>query len=329
MRGDRTLAHLQAPIADLLEHPRVTDVCINKVQKVWYRIDGEWSVRDVPSFSFDTIDAMSILVGQRTGRECDEANPYVNSTMPAGQRFQAVRPPGTIEGRILWAIRRPPAIARRLDDPDFDELVSEVNVMTQRRASGAGPVSECFKKRDWRGLFRAARLSGQSIGFCGAMGDGKSDMVRRTIQVYRPQTRTVTLQTDDEMGDAGPANLAPVLYDDTKVPADEAVRIAKRLAPSEIVMQEVRGPEAWSLLMAMNSGCSGLTTWHANEGEEQEALRDMARQHPAAAGMPDDQLMTKIRRAFDVIAYCRRNDDGRFRISSVRLMAQEREGGEK
>jgi type IV secretory pathway ATPase VirB11/archaellum biosynthesis ATPase len=325
MRGDGTLAHLIAPIDDLLHHPKVTDVCFNKPYQVWFRVGGAWERRAVPSFSFDAMDAMSILIGQRTGREFDEANPYVNSTLPGGQRFQGVRPPGTHDSRILWAIRRPPAVARKLDDPDFDELTSEVNTMAQRRASGASAVAECFKQRDWRGLFRAARLAGQSIGFCGAMGDGKSDMVRRCIQVFRPHTRMGTLQTDDEMGDTGPENLAPVLYDDTKVPADEAVRIAKRLAVSEIVMQEVRGPEAWSLLMAMNSGCSGLTTWHANEGEEQEALRDMARGHPSAAGMPEDQLMNKVRSAFDVIAYCRRNDEGQFRISSVRLMAQERE----
>jgi type IV secretory pathway ATPase VirB11/archaellum biosynthesis ATPase len=325
MRGDRTLGNLIAPIDDLLDHPGVTDVCFNKPRQVWFRIGGGWNSRAVPSFTFDAMDAMSILIGQRTGRECDESNPYVNSTLPNRQRFQAVRPPGTHDGRVLWAIRRPPAVARKLDDPDFDELTSEVNTMTKRRAAGTGVVAECFKKRDWRGLFRAARMAGQSVGFCGAMGDGKSDMVRRTIQIYRPETRTVTLQTDDELGDTGPDNLAPVLYDDTKVPADEAVRIAKRLAASEIVMQEVRGPEAWSLLMAMNSGCSGLTTWHANEGEEQESLRDMARGHPSAAGMPEDQLMNKIRSAFDVIAYCRRNDEGRFRISSVRLMVAERE----
>lgn len=325
MRGDITLTHLSAPIADLLGHSKVTDICFNKPREVWYRIGGVWDSRAVPSFSFDAMDAMSILIGQRTGREFDEGNPYVNGTMPGGQRFQGVRPPGTHEGRILWAIRRPPAMARKLEDPDFDELTSEVNTMEQRRAGGAGAVADCFKQRDWRGLFRAARLSGQSIGFCGAMGDGKSDMVRRTIQVYRPETRTVTLETDDEVGEAGPDNKAPVLYDDTKMSSDEAVRIAKRLAASDIVMQEVRGPEAWSLLMAMNSGCSGLTTWHANQGEELESLCDMARQHPSCRNMDEGRLLAKARAAFDVIAYCRRNDEGRFRISSVRLMAQERE----
>lgn len=320
MRGDRTLLAILAPILSILNDPLVTDICINKPYQVFIRKSGVWEVLTVPSFDFDTLDAATILIGQRSGREFDEANPYVNSTLPGGQRFQGVRPPGTHQNRLLWAIRRPPTTARKFEDPDFDELTSEVNSMASRRASGGDAVAAAYRAKDWRSVFRAARLAGMTIGFCGAMGDGKSDMVRRAIQVYRPETRMGTIETDDEMGDTGPENKAPVIYDDTKLSADEAVRIAKRLAVTEIVLQEVRGPEAWALLMALNSGCSGLTTWHANEGEEREALRDMASGHPAAAGV---DVMEKVRRAFDLIAYCRRNDAGRFRISSVKLRAAE------
>ena len=73
--------------------------------------------------TFDLLDAATILIGQRTGREFDEAHPYVNSTLPGGQRFQGVRPPGTKAERILWAIRRPPTVARRIEDDDFDRAV--------------------------------------------------------------------------------------------------------------------------------------------------------------------------------------------------------------
>jgi Flp pilus assembly CpaF family ATPase len=145
------------------------------------------------------------------------------------------------------------------------------------------------------------------------------------IQISRPGSRMVTIETDDEFGEVGPENKAPLFYDDTRISSDEAVRIALRLVPVEIALQEVRGAEAYSLLRAMSSGHSGVTTWHAEEGFELEALCMMARQHPAGREMTEDRLMTMASRAFDIIAYCERGDDGGFGVSSVRLMAAERE----
>ena len=323
--GDRTLLHLIQPISELLGDSDVTDIVVNKPCQVGVRRSGKWQFIHSPSFDFDTLDAATILIGQRTGREFDEANPYVNSTLPGGQRFQGVRPPGTKPGRILWAIRRPPAVARKLDDPDFDDLTSEVNTDMARRQISAFSVATAFKNKDWREVFIRSRLAGLSIGFCGAMGDGKSDMVRRTMQVSRPESRMLTVETDDECGDTGPENKAPLYYDDLKINSDEAVRIAKRLVPDDIIMQEVRGPEAWSLLVMMNAGVSGLTTWHSDEGKEHEALAEMARSHTAVRDMKDEVLLEKAGNAFDVIAYCRRNTEKKFRISSIRLMAAERE----
>jgi len=323
--GDRTLMHLLRPIEQPLNHPDVTDVVINKPFQVGIRKAGTWEWLDVPSFGFDLLDAATILIGQRVGREFDEANPYVNSTMPGGQRFQGVRPPGTKADRILWAIRRPPAVARKLDDPDFEDLTSEVNTGVARRQAGARTVADAFRNQDWRGLFRGARLAGLSIAFCGPTGSGKSDLSRRVIQVNRPGSRMVTIETDDEFGDVGPENTAPLFYDDTRISSDEAVRIALRLVPNEIALQEVRGAEAYSLLRAMSSGHSGVTTWHAEQGSEFEALIMMARQHPAGREMSEGRLMQMSREAFDVVAYCERGDHG-FRVSSVRLMAAEMEG---
>lgn len=324
MRGDRTLGHLLAPLAGPLNHPAVTDIVINTPHRVGIRQDGAWHWLNVPAFDFDTLDAATILVGQRTGREFDEGNPYVNSTLPGGQRFQGVRPPGTKAGRILWAIRRPPTVARKIEDDDFDGLFASTNRGETRRKRAKGELLAAYRARDWRRFFHGARMAGMSMALCGATGSGKSDLARRMIQVSRSGSRMVTIETDDEFGEVGPENKAPLFYDDTRISSDEAVRIALRLVPVEIALQEVRGAEAYSLLRAMSSGHSGVTTWHAEEGYELEALGMMARQHPAGREMSEDRLMTMAARAFDVIAYCERGDDG-FGVSSMRLMSEEGE----
>jgi type IV secretion system protein VirB11 len=324
MRGDTTLLRLIEPIAHALNNPHVTDIVVNKPHEVRIREAGSWYWLDIPSFDFDTLDAATILIGQRVGREFDEGNPYVNSTLPGGQRFQGVRPPGTKSDRILWAIRRPPSVARRMDDDDFDGLFVGTNNGATRLQRVRDNLLDAYHSKQWRQLFTAARMSGLSIAFCGPTGSGKTDLARRALGVSRPGSRMVTIETDDEYGDVGPDNKAPLFYDDTQISSDEAVRIALRLVPVEIALQEVRGAEAYSLLRAMNSGHSGVTTWHAMEGSELDALCMMARQHPAGREMSEDRLMAMARDAFDVIAYCYREGND-FRVSSVRLMAMERE----
>jgi type IV secretion system protein VirB11 len=318
VRGDATLEYILRPIEPALNHPQVTDICINRPHEVFIRKGGAWETMFVSSFDFDTLDAASILIGQRTAREFDEGNLYVNSTLPGGQRFQGVRPPGTKGGRILWAIRRPPSVARRVEDEDFPTLFAETNKGITRRQRGRADLQALYHSGDWRQFFPSVRLAGMSIAFCGPTGSGKSDLARRMIQVTRPGARMVTIETDDEFGEIGPENKAPLFYDDTHVSSDEAVRIALRLVPVEIALQEVRGPEAYSLLRAMSSGHSGVTTWHSEEGRELEALCMMARQHPAGREMSEGRLMEMAAAAFDVIAYCERGDTG-FRVSSVRF----------
>jgi type IV secretory pathway ATPase VirB11/archaellum biosynthesis ATPase len=324
MRGDKTLIHLIAPILEPLNHPAVTDIVVNRPHEVGIRKAGAWEWLDVPSFDFDTLDAATILIGQRTGREFDEAHPYVNSTLPGGQRFQGVRPPGTKPGRILWAIRRPPAVARTVKDADFPSLFTATNRGETRRQRAKDELVLLYREGDWQRFFPAARLAGMSMAFCGPTGSGKSDMARRMIQISRPGTRMVTIETDDEFGEAGPENKAPILFDDTQVSADDAVRIALRLVPTEIALQEIRGAEAYAMLRALESGHTGLTTWHAEEGRELEALCMMARQHAAGREMTEERLMEMATNALDVIAYCERSDDG-FRVSRARLMSMERE----
>ncbi|MFQ5948695.1 MAG: ATPase, T2SS/T4P/T4SS family, partial [Acidimicrobiia bacterium] len=46
------------------------------------------------------------------------------------------------------------------------------------------------------------------------------------------------------------------------------VREALRQRPDRIIVGEVRGPEALDLLLALNAGCSGLATVHANSARE-------------------------------------------------------------
>ncbi len=239
----------------------------------------------------------------------------------------AVRDPGTTVGSYLWAIRRPPAKARRFEDPDFDDLFTNTNSAITTRQQSLRDLVELFRAKQWRKFFVEARSAGMSMACVGSTGGGKTDFLRRAIQVQRPNTRTVTIETDDEFGTAVSGNCARLFFDENQVSADDAVRIALRLAPKEIWYQEVRGAEAYPLLRAFQTGHDGGgTSWHGDEGRELEALAMMALKDDAGRAMGKPALMEMIREAMDIIVYCQKSD--KFEVSSVRFIAAERMGAE-
>jgi type IV secretory pathway ATPase VirB11/archaellum biosynthesis ATPase len=266
MSDNKILDMLLKPLQPKLDHPEVTDIIANKPGRFAYRQNGKWSWLDIPELDHDAMDVATILIGKRSGREFDEAHPYVNSTLPGGQRFQGVRQPGTKDGSFLWAIRRPPTRARTIDDDDFTDLFDN-DTEGSRASRVTSQVIDYYRQKDWRRLFHAARHAGMSIGFVGPTGGGKTDMGRRMIQTGR-NVRIVTVETDDEYGDAGPENKASLIYNEDQVTPEQAVKIALRLIPVEIFFQEIRGAEAYWLLRAMSSGHPGCTTWHGDEGRE-------------------------------------------------------------
>ena len=90
----------------------------------------------------------------------------------------------------------------------------------------------------------------------------------------------------------------------------DLVRASLRQRPDRIVVGEVRGAEALDLHMALNAGCSGMATLHANSA--QDALEKLIGYCVLAA---DNVAIPFVRRAvaasIDVVVFVRRSPDGR------------------
>ncbi len=90
----------------------------------------------------------------------------------------------------------------------------------------------------------------------------------------------------------------------------DLVREALRQRPDRIVVGEVRGPEALDMLMALNAGCSGLATIHANSGRD--ALEKLV-SYGVLAG--DNVSIPFLRRTaasvVDLVVFLKRTPEGR------------------
>ena len=97
----------------------------------------------------------------------------------------------------------------------------------------------------------------------------------------------------------------------------ELVRNCLRMRPERIIVGEVRGPEAFDLLQAMNTGHDGsLTTVHANNPRDALA-RTETLVLTAGVDLPLRAIREQSSAAFDLIVQVSRLVDGSRRITHI------------
>jgi len=193
--------------------------------------------------------ADQLLAG--TGRRLDLANPIVSAQLADGSRVHITGPPVTHPDRLNIQIRKFVLAVDRLD------ALVELGTLSTRAAA----------------FLEAAMIADKTVVVVGAPGAGKTTLVNCLLNDVPPNRRLVTCEEVFEIQTQHP--------DITQMQTREAgldgggeidlrrlVREALRQRPDRLVVGEVRGPEALDLLLALNAGCSGLATLHANSARD-------------------------------------------------------------
>jgi pilus assembly protein CpaF len=90
----------------------------------------------------------------------------------------------------------------------------------------------------------------------------------------------------------------------------DLVRASLRQRPDIIVVGEVRGPEALDMLLALNAGCSGMATLHANSaGDAVDKLIGYCLL--AAENVGESFVRRAVARSVDVVVFLKRSLEGR------------------
>jgi pilus assembly protein CpaF len=98
---------------------------------------------------------------------------------------------------------------------------------------------------------------------------------------------------------------------------EQLLRNALRMRPDRVVIGEVRGPEALTMLQAMNTGHEGsLTTIHANSPRDAlSRLETMVLM--ASHNLPLRAIREQVGSAIDIIVQTERLSDGSRRVTSI------------
>jgi pilus assembly protein CpaF len=287
------------PLEELLADEEVEEVMVNGHDAVYVERRGRIEATGVRFDSEqDLRDAIERILAP-VGRRVDELSPMADARLGDGSRVNVVIPPLAVDGPAL-SIRRF-AAAR----PDPDELV----------ASGT-------LTGELRDLLADAIASRKSLLVCGGTGSGKTTLLNALSSWIDPRERVVTIEDAAELRLRQPhvvrLESRPASVEGRgEVTIRDLLRNALRMRPDRIVIGEVRGPEAFDLLTALNTGHRGaLSTVHANSSED--ALRRIETLALMAdVGLTQATVREQLGRGIELVVHMARGADGSRRVTEL------------
>jgi len=287
------------PLEPLFADPTVSDVLVNGPGEVWVDRFGRLERTEV---RFDDESHLRRLLQRMIsshGRHLDEASPMVDVRLADGSRLHALLPPLCATGPIV-SIRRSRAVPLRLD-----ELFAN------------GTLTPAM------GDFLAAAVrSGLNMVVSGGAASGKTTLLN-VISCFIPEhERVITIEETAELRLDHPHVLGlearlPNVEARGEVTVRSLVRNTLRMRPDRLIVGEVRGPEVFDMLQAMNSGHEGsLTTVHANSPED--ALRRL--ENLVLLGgfeLPSRAIRELLGATLHVVVQTSRFADGARRVTSI------------
>lgn len=280
-----------SPLEPLLNDPGVTEIMVNGHQKVFIESGGVIKKTSVQFQSEDQLITLMQKMASLTGRILDNANPSVDARLPSGPRIHCILPPLSASGPVLTLRKHNAELldTRELINRGFwDERVAYF-------------LSVCIE----------AKLN---IVISGGTGSGKTTLLNALAVFVPPHERIITIEDTLELilknencirlETQIPAANRP------EVTARNLIKQALRMRPDRIIVGESRGPEAFDMLMAMNTGHEGsLTTLHANSARD--ALRRLESMIlMAGLEMPLKTVRQNVSSAIDAIVHVSRGPRG-------------------
>ncbi len=268
--GWRYLHSYLGPIAGLLERDDITDLYVNRPGEIWAEtLGGGIERHDV--FDLDAT-LLARLVGQIAAfshQGISREHPLLSAVLPDGSRVQAVAAPAT-RGDLALAIRKHVSADLTLDDYMASDAFAEARVNDGgHRQQTDDTLRACRERGDFAGLLRTAVRARRNILVSGGTSTGKTTFLNALIREIPADERLITIEDTPELK-VGHSNAVGLLaargsLGEAQVTADDLVSASLRMRPDRVILGELRGPEAYAFLRAINTGHPGsMTTIHAD-----------------------------------------------------------------
>jgi type IV secretion system protein VirB11 len=311
-------------IAEWLDAPDVTEICINRPGEVYVETSRGWQRAEVPSLTFERARQFctAVVNGSHTGQRITDADPAVSLTFPTGQRAQLVIPPACDAGRVSITIRLPSRVGKSLQDYRAQGFFDRI---LERPSSLAGHDRELLRlreARDYAGFFQLAVRARKNIVVSGATGSGKTTFMKALVREIPANERLVTIEDARELFIEQP-NVVHLLYSKggqgaSNVTAKSCMEACLRMKPDRIILAELRGDEAFYFIRNCASGHPGsITSCHAGSARQTwDQLALMVKASSEGAGLEFDVIKRLLRMTVDIVVHIQAHA-GERRITAI------------
>ena len=287
------------PLEPLLARDDIADIMVNGATRTFIETGGKITLTNI-RFR-DNAQLMNICqrIVSQVGRRVDESSPICDARLADGSRVNVIAPPLAIDGPAL-TIRK-----FKKDKLTLDQLV--------KFGAISPPGAEILK------IIGRVRCN---IVISGGTGSGKTTLLNCLTNYIDLDERVITCEDAAELQLQQPhvvrlETRPPNLEGTGAVTMRDLVKNCLRMRPERIIVGEVRGPEAFDLLQAMNTGHDGsMGTLHANTPREClsriESMITMG-----GFSLPSKTLREMICSSIDVIIQAQRLRDGSRRITHI------------
>ena len=287
------------PLEPLLARDDIADIMINGAKQTFIEVDGK--VEQAGIRFRDNSQLMNICqrIVSQVGRRVDESSPICDARLPDGSRVNVIAPPLAIDGPAL-TIRK-----FKKDKLTLDQLVKFGSITPE----GAQILQIIGRVRC-------------NVIISGGTGSGKTTLLNCLTGYIDQDERIITCEDSAELQLQQPhvvrlETRPPNLEGEGQITMTDLVKNCLRMRPERIIVGEVRGPEVFDLLQAMNTGHDGsMGTIHANS--PRECLNRM--ESMIAMGgfsLPAKTVREIIVGSVDIIIQASRLRDGSRRITHI------------
>jgi pilus assembly protein CpaF len=287
------------PLEPLLARDDIADIMVNGADRVFIEVSGKVQLTNI-RFR-DNAQLMNICqrIVSQIGRRVDESSPICDARLPDGSRVNVIAPPLAIDGPTL-TIRKFKKDKLKMSDLQKFGSISPEGAMVL-------------------GIIGNVRCN---VLISGGTGSGKTTLLNCMTGFIDLDERVITCEDAAELQLQQPhvvrlETRPPNLEGTGEITMRDLVKNCLRMRPERIIVGEVRGPEAFDLLQAMNTGHDGsMGTLHANS--PREALQRIESMITMGGyNLPSKTIREMVVGAIDVIVQAARLRDGSRRITHV------------
>ena len=287
------------PLEPLLARDDIADIMVNGAETTYIEVNGKVEPASV-RFA-DNAQLMNICqrIVSQVGRRVDESSPICDARLPDGSRVNVIAPPLAIDGPAL-TIRK-----FRRDRLTLEQLVKYGSISPEGRTLLA--------------IIGKVRCN---VVISGGTGSGKTTLLNCLTGNIAVDERVITCEDSAELQLQQPhvvrlETRPPNLEGEGEITMRDLVKNCLRMRPDRIIVGEARGPEAFDLLQAMNTGHDGsMSTVHSNSPRECiSRLESMILM--GGYNLPARTIREMIVSSVDLIIQAQRMRDGTRKITHI------------